>query len=286
VDDLFNDVEEALQAGDGHYLGTFILSQTKKASSLLVVDGQQRLTTLTMLLDALIDVVEDSAIKQHYYNTFISHSITGAKFSVLGGNDTFFQALLAEKNPEPESDGQSRLRAAYSHIRRRVHALLDRGGQDLIKQWLQCVCDMQVLEFVEPDEGKAIRMFQSVNDRGVPLTKIDIVKSLLVYYSNRYLDGAMDSYISGKFGIAFKSFSKVKRLANEDGYKVRLVSRDSFSEDDVLRYRYFAFDSSPSGVTAGADYTATAETVLGTFLKPTLQGLRNDCSRLQDFIKA
>jgi len=286
VDDLFDDVEEALQAGGGHYLGTFILSQTKKASSLLVVDGQQRLTTLTMLLDALIDLVADTTIKQHYYNTFISHPVTGAKFSVLGDNDTFFHELLAENNPEPESDGQYRLRAAYSRIRLRVHALVAQGGQDLIKQWLLCVSQMEVLEFIEPDEGKAIRMFQSVNDRGVPLAKMDIVKSLLVYYSNRYLDGAMDNYISSKFGNAFKSFSKAKRLANEDGYKVRLVGRDSFREDDVLRYHYFAFDASPFGVTAGADYTATAETVLAIFLKPALQSLRNDRSRLQGFINA
>ena len=37
-------------------------------------------------------------------------------------------------------------------------------------------------------------MFQSVNARGVPLAKMDIVKSLLVYYSNRYLAGKLDEY--------------------------------------------------------------------------------------------
>ena len=35
-------------------------------------------------------------------------------------------------------------------------------------------------------------MFQSVNDRGVPLAKMDIAKSLLIYYSNRFLDGELD----------------------------------------------------------------------------------------------
>ena len=47
VDDLFEDVEEALDAGGGHYLGTFILSQTSTSAPVHVVDGQQRLTTLT-----------------------------------------------------------------------------------------------------------------------------------------------------------------------------------------------------------------------------------------------
>ena len=72
VDDLFSDVEEALEVGGGHYLGTFILSQKDRHAPVQVVDGQQRLTTLTMLLDVLIDAVDDAAIQQHYRNTFIA----------------------------------------------------------------------------------------------------------------------------------------------------------------------------------------------------------------------
>lgn len=68
VDDLFSDVEEALEVGGGHYLGTFILSQKDRNALVQVVDGQQRLTTLMMLLDA----VNDAAIQQHYRNTVIA----------------------------------------------------------------------------------------------------------------------------------------------------------------------------------------------------------------------
>ncbi|MCX7693129.1 MAG: DUF262 domain-containing protein [Tepidimonas taiwanensis] len=94
VDDLFGDVEEAIEVGGNHYLGTFILSQADRSAPVCVVDGQQRLTTLTMLMDALIDVVEDEGIKQYYRNTFIHHPVTGAKFRVLGSNEAFFRDLL------------------------------------------------------------------------------------------------------------------------------------------------------------------------------------------------
>ena len=286
VDDLFDDVEEALEVGGGHYLGTFILSQQTKNSPVSVVDGQQRLTTLTMLLDALIDVVEDTNIKQHYRNTFIEHPVTGAKFRVLGDNEAFFRSMLDEQQPNPESDGQERLLRAYRWIRQRVQALEIQGGQALITQWLLCISNMEVLEFIEPDEGKAIRMFQSVNDRGVPLAKMDIVKSLLVYYSNRYLDGALDEHISLQFGQAFRSFSRIKRLGGEAGYKIRQVDRDAFREDDVLRYHYLAFDGVDFGIAPGGDYSATSETVLDVFLKPALKGLRGDKKKLHDFIEA
>lgn len=286
VDDLFDDVEEALEVGSGHYLGTFILSQQDRNAPVHVVDGQQRLTTLTMLLDALIDAIEEESIKQHYRNTFIQHPVTGPKFKVLGDNEAFFRDLLSENNPMPASDGQVRLLNAYRRIRLRIKALEAKGGQELVKQWLLCISNMEVLEFLEPNEGKAIRMFQSVNDRGVPLAKMDIVKSLLVYYSNRYLSGDLDEMISTQFGMAFRSFSHIKRLAGESGYKIRQIDRDAFREDDVLRYHYLAFDGAPHGIAAGGDYSATSETVLEAFLKPALKDLRSDTVKLRDFITA
>lgn len=283
VDDLFGDVEEAIEVGGNHYLGTFILSQADRSAPVCVVDGQQRLTTLTMLMDALIDVVEDEGIKQYYRNTFIHHPVTGAKFRVLGSNEAFFRDLLDDKYPTPESDGQERMRKAYDRIRLRVKALLDKGGQDYIKEWLFCVSNMEVLQFVEPNEGKAIRMFQSVNDRGVPLAKMDIVKSLLVYHSNRYLQGELDAFISEQFGRAFRSFSRIKRLAAEEGYKIRQIDRKDFGEDDVLRYHYLSFSGDSFGVVVG-NFWATSEEVLQSFLKPALQKLRAEPDRLKAFI--
>jgi hypothetical protein len=285
IDDLFGDVEEALEVGSSHYLGTFILSQRDSAAAAQVVDGQQRLTTLTMVLDALIAAVENPDIKQYYRSMFISNPVSGPKFQVLGDNEEFFRDLLSGNNPAPESDGQNRLRLAHRWIHQRVQVLLDQGGQGRIQKWLECLSTMEVLEFIEPNEGKAIRMFQSVNDRGVPLARMDIVKSLLVYYSNRYLDGALDVAISKQFGRAFRSFSRLKQRASETGFKVRNIDRDSFREDDVLRYHYLAFDGRQFGATAGADYSATSETVLEVYLKPTLQRLRNDPAKLQGFIE-
>lgn len=286
VDDLFADIEEALEAGGGHYLGTFILSQTGKSAPVHVVDGQQRLTTLTMLLDALIAVVDEPKLQEHYRNVFIEHPVSGAKFRVLGDNDVFFRTMLAGQSPKPVSDGQERLLAAHRWIRQRVHALRQGGGQEAIKLWLKCISEMEVLEFIEPNEGKAIRMFQSVNDRGVPLARMDIVKSLLVYYSNRYLDAQLDGHIAEQFGRAFRSFSHIKKLGGELGYKIRQIDRDAFREDDVLRYHYLAFDASALGVPSGGDYSATSETVLDTFLKPALAMLRSDKARLEAFIRA
>jgi len=285
IDDLFEDISEAMEMGGGHYLGTFILSRDETSNRFKVVDGQQRLTTLTMLLDAMVDALPDGELKTYYRSTFLRHPIQGPKLSMLGNNQMFFTALLEHTNPLPVSEGQKRMRSAYDWIQQRVREIKTSEGATAIQNWLLNIGALEVLEFIEPNEGKAIRMFQSVNDRGVPLSKMDIAKSLLIYYSNRFLNGELDHFISDRFGNAFRDYSVIKSLAAEDGYKIRLIDRNKFREDDVFRYHYFAYNADCLGLSAPFDYNATSETVLGVFLKPTLKQLRNDTGKLKALIQ-
>src|SRR5947209_106248 len=54
ISDLFEDIAESIETQSTHYFGTFILSGAKLDGRYNVVDGQQRLTTITMLANALI----------------------------------------------------------------------------------------------------------------------------------------------------------------------------------------------------------------------------------------
>lgn len=285
IDDLFEDISEAMEMGGGHYLGTFILSRVGNSNRFKVVDGQQRLTTLTMLLDAMVDALPDGELKTYYRSTFLRNPVQGPKLSMLGNNQKFFTALLEDTNPLPVSEGQKRMKAAYDWIQQRVQEIKAQEGTATIQDWLLNIGTLEVLEFIESNEGKAIRMFQSVNDRGVPLSKMDIAKSLLIYYSNRFLNGELDYFISDRFGNAFRDYSVIKSLAAEDGYKIRLIVRDAFKEDDVFRYHYFAYNADDLGISTPFDYNATSETVLKDFLKPTLKELRSDTEKLKALIQ-
>jgi uncharacterized protein with ParB-like and HNH nuclease domain len=55
VNELWGDIREAISLAAPHYVGTFILAQTPTAGLFDLVDGQQRLTTITMLFCALMD---------------------------------------------------------------------------------------------------------------------------------------------------------------------------------------------------------------------------------------
>ncbi|GAA6887916.1 hypothetical protein AOH238_00650 [Helicobacter pylori] len=78
---------------------------------------------------------------------------------------------------------------------------------------LEVLLEMVLMRLEEPDPGRAIRTFQSVNDRGVPLLLLDKLKSLLIYYSNTFCDGkrGLDQFINDHFGEIFKIFAKIKK---------------------------------------------------------------------------
>ncbi len=98
---------------------------------------------------------------------------------------------------------------------------------------LEVLLEMVLMRLEEPDPGRAIRTFQSVNDRGVPLLLLDKLKSLLIYYSNTFCDGKMglDQFINDHFGEIFKIFAKIKKSNH-----ISSVGIPNFDEGDIFRY--------------------------------------------------
>lgn len=265
IDDLFNDVTESLETRTSHYVGTFILSRKQGEAFYNVVDGQQRLTTLTMLVHALVahlpaDEMEAKIIRR---NHFLVADGT-PRLTLLGANEAFFREILAGKEPAPDTGSQRRLTRAYKHISASV-AVLAAKDPAQIKKWLACVAELEVMEFVETNDGRAIRIFQTVNDRGRPLSNMEKAKSLLIYYSSRYLDGALDDLVSTEFGIIFREYDSIKELAKAPGREINWISQPKFTEDSVMGYHFLAFESE------WHDYTATPAYVLNSFLKDSLK---------------
>ncbi|GAA7125072.1 hypothetical protein Kyoto62A_03790 [Helicobacter pylori] len=104
-------------------------------------------------------------------------------------------------------------------------------NKEEVNERLEALLEMVLMRFEEPDPGRAIRTFQSVNDRGVPLLLLDKLKSLLIYYSSTFCDGkrGLDQFINDHFGEIFKIFAKIKKSNH-------FSSVGSSGEDDIFRH--------------------------------------------------
>ncbi|GAA7991118.1 DUF262 domain-containing protein [Helicobacter pylori] len=115
-----------------------------------------------------------------------------------------------------------------------LKAILDKVSKlnkEEVNERLETLLEMVLMRLEEPDPRRAIRTFQSVNDRGVSLLLLDKLKSLLIYYSNTFCDGkrGLDQFINDHFGEIFKIFAKIKKSNH-------ISSVGGFDEGDIFRY--------------------------------------------------
>ncbi len=141
---------------------------------------------------------------------------------------------------------------------------------------LEVLLKMVLMRLEEPDPGRAIRTFQSVNDRGVPLLLLDKLKSLLIYYSNTFCDGkrGLDQFINDHFGEIFKIFAKIKKSDH-------ISSVGGFDEGDI--FRYHAGSQRFDGIEFLGHYEASTDNTYEK-LKAELKEIKK--SKLESFIQS
>ncbi|MCP3736762.1 DUF262 domain-containing protein [Helicobacter pylori] len=236
--DLWEDLEEAIKynkKGQGHFIGTMVVAKNEDNKKLYdIIDGQQRTTTIFMLLHVLASKQNEKDKQETRKYLYQKGEL---KLEVASQNQSFFKTLLeaAEKGSishcekDADTEGKQNLFEVLKAILDKVSKL----SEEEVNERLEALLKMILMRLEEPDPGRAIRTFQSVNDRGVPLLLLDKLKSLLIYYSNIFCDGkrGLDQFINDHFGEIFKIFAKIKKSDH-----ISSVGGPNFDEGDIFRY--------------------------------------------------
>ncbi|GAA8326175.1 DUF262 domain-containing protein [Helicobacter pylori] len=236
--DLWEDLKEAIEynkKGHRHFIGTMVVAKNEDNKNLYdIIDGQQRTTTIFMLLHVLANKQNEKDKRETRKYLYQKGEL---KLEVAPQNQSFFKTLLeaAEKEnishceKDADTEGKQNLFEVLKAILDKVSKL----NEEEANERLEALLKMVLIRFEEPDPGMAIRTFQSVNDRGVPLLLLDKLKSLLIYYSNTFCDGerGLDQFINDHFGEIFKIFAKIKKINH-----ISRVEGSKFNEGDIFRY--------------------------------------------------
>ncbi|GAA9129550.1 hypothetical protein BTM343_00910 [Helicobacter pylori] len=164
-----------------------------------------------------------------------------------------------------------------------LKAILDKVSklnEEEVNERLETLLEMVLMRLEEPDPRRAIRTFQSVNDRGVPLLLLDKLKSLLIYYSNTFCDGkrGLDQFINDHFGEIFKIFAKIKKSNH-----ISSVGGSKFDEGDI--FRYHAGSQKFDGIEFLGGYKTSTDNTYEK-LKNELKEIKNKKSKLKSFIQS
>lgn len=218
-DALFDDLLEEPN-GTGHFLGTIICvnktRDTTRFSSLELVDGQQRMTTLSLLLLAIYkklskiqDALDDDE-KADFANLrrmLVLREPVQQRLNLQTQNDNAadYQYLLNKAGfkleaPKVSHVGLRRISKALKHFGKRLNELLESSDTESSEE-LSKILFFNLLERVKQSilvklevgsHADAFVLFESLNNRGLPLTPIDLIKTNLLSTADQHTEVGVD----------------------------------------------------------------------------------------------
>lgn len=237
---LFNDI---IENDYGYFLGS-IICVDKSVSvmgdvELEVIDGQQRITSLSLLLISLYEklkvfkdkldedqITDLNNIKRELVIRSNGENIARLTPQIQNDNRNDYFSLLCEKGLLADKErknyaGLRRIYKAYAYFSNAVDKYIEelnpQNDNDKINALFELVrrFNSAVLVSIEVETNKdAYMLFESLNNRGVPLSAIDLIKNLLISISDK--DGKSEecytiwkkiiSYLSDDYGVQERFF--------------------------------------------------------------------------------
>jgi len=195
--ELFDDLISAMQdarisgATSQYFLGSIVLIKNDRDPKAMVVDGQQRLTTLTILFAALRAAWEAAdyppgvkSVTPFLYEEGdeMLGKATGYRFIAREEDAAFFRQYIQEPggieklvlNTDKLKDSRLRYRENATLLLTKAKALSPEERNAL---WKFLANDCSLVVISTPDLEAAYRIFSVLNNRGLDLAPIDIIKA-------------------------------------------------------------------------------------------------------------
>lgn len=187
-DDLYSAMQDARVSGASsqYFLGSIVLIKNDREPKSSVVDGQQRLSTLTMLFAVLRAVMPDAAddITDFLYKKGKLSLGEKNEYRLTAREEDadFFRTYIQEPggiaqlvaSTEKLEDSRLRYRENAALLLEKAKAL---SPADLIALWKFLANDCSLVVISTPDLEAAYRIFSVLNNRGLDLAPIDIIKA-------------------------------------------------------------------------------------------------------------
>jgi hypothetical protein len=272
-DDLWQDIQGTITPGGepAHYMG-YLVVQTRDNRTFEVIDGQQRLTTLTLLTLAVLKVLQDLANAgvdsednkrriEQFRNSYIGYLdpvtlIPRSKLSLNRNNDAYYQDYIVPLQKLPQRGlraSEHLLRRSFEWFYKKVNEQYG-GARDgvVLAKFIDELADRLFFTVITvTDELNAFKVFETLNARGVRLSPTDLLKNYLFSVVHRQsshpneietLERRWEAMVGRLGGESFPDFLRVhwnsrKRFVREaDLFKtIRSETEDKAAVFELLR---------------------------------------------------
>jgi len=204
-EDLWQDIIELFEedSGEAHYMGYLVL-QSPDSKHFDIIDGQQRITTLSIMIlaalshlgdiaDADIDPDQNRKRQEQLRNGYIGYLdpvtlVPRSKLQLNRHNDHFYQNYLVPLEKIPQRGlcaSEHLLRKAFDWFKNAIKTYCEFEGTK-VAQFVDGMVDQLFFTVITvTDELNAFKVFETLNARGVRLSSTDLLKHYLFSVVNR-----------------------------------------------------------------------------------------------------
>ena len=191
VAQLLTDVYEAYSASKNkeYFIGTTVVYYDKSSNISELIDGQQRTTTLFLMLCAFRNIYKERSLGTNVMDPLIFESTLNDSGDEINKYHLELQyeessrilevIALNEERPTEMSASARRLLEAYQGIYQFVNDNTLGDNDELKGLFLYFFRMLKFIQITTPDINDALKIFETINERGVGLNPMDLLKNLI-----------------------------------------------------------------------------------------------------------
>lgn len=234
---FLDDLKEQIEGENNYFYGNILLETIQKDVKYEVIDGQQRLTTLSIFIRSLLNVLQERQTETAEEQTLSDFSIESKVAIFLKNNGNIklrpvdydracYDALIIDDQQDfpISTPSQARIKEAKLYF---IHELKQLSTEKILK--ILSKLESTELTTIELKGKKdSALMFELENNRGKDLTNMEKIKSYFMY--QMYIYSSSD-----------QAETNIENISNifKDIYKI--INNLKINEDSVLIYHNNAY---------------------------------------------
>ena len=250
--ELWNDIIRLFHINNvskKHYVGMLALDEINQETDLMqecltgttsfyIVDGQQRITSIIIILKAILEYAKEEDIKNFKYDALENILENASKIHRFGYSikrqdkaEEYFSRRIYEYRTDMEHSSQylSNINFAAEYITKE----LDQFDDDNIIQIVNIILNRLIFNVYYITEDFDVRVtFETMNNRGKPLTNLELLKNRLMYLSTFFNknDNNYENRLQNKIDVAWKNI-----------YDYLNYENSNLSDDLYLKAHWIAY---------------------------------------------
>lgn len=181
---LFYDIQRIAESGKDHFLGTIVYipdRSTATCPNFIIIDGQQRITSVMLFIKALHDSIDNEDIRADIEEDYLRNRGVNdyrLKLKPIESDQNVYEKLMMQNDFDDNLfSSQEKISSIYRNYSAFKELILE--SQTSAEKLYEAVFRLEIVE-IQLDKENPQEIFESLNSTGLDLSNADLLRNYLL----------------------------------------------------------------------------------------------------------